>query len=96
MMILFLFISFLVACFNDSFERWMSPGMIFERYGKWLIRNERHWWAKALGLCIYCFNVWCEMIVFTAFVAWMGEWELCWMIPAGAVMGNVWLARVLK
>ena len=93
---IFAFITFLVACFNDCFDRWIAPGQIFQAWGYFLVRNEAKWWSKVLGLCIYCTNVWAEVIAFGVYVIVTKEWHNIWMIPAGAVVGNVWLARVLK
>lgn len=88
--------SFVVACLNYAFEVWMERGHIFERYGLWLNRNNRKWWSKPLGLCVMCCNVWCEIIAFSILVFAIGDMQLIWLIPASAVVGNMWLRKVLN
>ena len=50
------------AAISNMLDDFMSPDMIFDRYGNWV--RSLGWWGKPLGGCLVCMNVWVAVVLY--------------------------------
>ena len=90
-------LSFCLSSVSFALEMWMGQGHILHGYGQWLERNKRYGITKPLGLCIYCQNVWVQLIGFNLLIFFVPELRSYWYIMGLCIfLGQAWLRVVLK
>lgn len=66
-MLNFFIFAFLTACVSHLWDICLREGMIFGRLGDWL-HYSKAWYAKPLGGCVVCANVWHSMIAYVVLI----------------------------